>query len=423
MPVLDLNAWIEQWAVSGTAWFVKRLSGNDTLANESHQAGPYIPREFLFEIFPQINTTTAKNPRVEFDLYIDSHVDHKQVKLIYYNSHFFRTPEEIAAKKRGRNEARITNLGGGESALLNPDSTGALTAFVFVLGQQGHAIECHVWVCDNQLEEELLESDIGPVDPGSYVVWHPGGGPTPVGVTAYLTLVPPAKSVSCRLIASAIPAAWLTKFPTGEEIVKKAHELRPDSSLAVDKRLLRRRDCEFEVFKSIEEAFYHPRITAGFTKLDEFLSLAQTILQSRKSRSGKSLEFHVRDIFKEERLNPGTHFTHGPTTEGNKKPDFIFPSIAAYKDPKFPASNLRMLATKTTLKDRWRQILNEADRVPTKHLLTLQEGVSENQFNEMCAERVKLVVPAALHESYPKPIRPHLMTLESFIAEVRLLTA
>ena len=58
----------------------------------------------------------------------------------------------------------------------------------------------------------------------------------------------------------------------------------------------------------------------------------------------------------------------------------------------------------------------------TKHLLTLQEGVSENQFREMCEENVKLVVPNKLHEHFPDSVKPHLITLESFIAEVRLLT-
>jgi hypothetical protein len=80
-----------------------------------------------------------------------------------------------------------------------------------------------------------------------------------------------------------------------------------------------------------------------------------------------------------------------------------------------------MLASKTTAKDRWRQILNEADRVATKHLLTLQEGVSKAQFAEMTAANVRLVVPAKLIQKYPKAIQSELMTLESFIYEVRSL--
>ncbi len=39
-----------------------------------------------------------------------------------------------------------------------------------------------------------------------------------------------------------------------------------------------------------------------------------------------------------------------------------FPFRRAYHDTEFPVENLRMLAVKTTCKDRWRQILNEADK-------------------------------------------------------------
>jgi hypothetical protein len=80
-----------------------------------------------------------------------------------------------------------------------------------------------------------------------------------------------------------------------------------------------------------------------------------------------------------------------------------------------------MLAVKTTCRDRWRQILNEADRIPRKHLLTLQEGISEGQFREMTAAGVQLVVPTPLIAVYPRSIQPHLQSIESFIADVRLL--
>jgi len=80
---------------------------------------------------------------------------------------------------------------------------------------------------------------------------------------------------------------------------------------------------------------------------------------------------------------------------------------------------MRLLAVKTTMKDRWRQVLNEAERIPVKHLLTLQEGVSLTQFREMTETGVKLVVPKPIIESYHENIRPHLMTLDAFIGEVR----
>ena len=185
--------------------------------------------------------------------------------------------------------------------------------------------------------------------------------------------------------------------------------------------MLKRREYEFEVFRSVEEATFLPGIQNGFETVDKFLGLANSILQSRKSRSGKSLEYHVVEIFREDGLIENTHFSYEPTIENSKRPDFIFPTVDAYNNGEFPDCKLRMLAAKTTCKDRWRQILNEANRIPNKHLLTLQEGVSENQFNEMTDAKVTLVVPSGLQKSYPEKIRTHLVSLEEFIADVRLL--
>jgi hypothetical protein len=78
-----------------------------------------------------------------------------------------------------------------------------------------------------------------------------------------------------------------------------------------------------------------------------------------------------------------------------------------------------MLATKTTCKDRWRQVLNEAARIGEKHLLTLQEGVSEPQFREMTQEGIRLVVPSGLHAKYPESVQPKIVSLEQFVAEVQ----
>jgi len=54
-------------------------------------------------------------------------------------------------------------------------------------------------------------------------------------------------------------------------------------------------------------------------------------------------------------------------------------------------------------------------------VLTLQEGVSEGQFKEMGEAGIILVVPVALHDSYPAAVRPHLVAFESFIGDIRLL--
>jgi len=405
MPVADLADWMDEYDRPGFVWYVKRLAANDTLATNSNQAGPYVPKTFMFGIFPQLNTTDIKNPDVWFDLYIDSHADYRKVRAVYYN-----------IKPRGegtRDEIHVTNFGGRQSAILNPESTGALTVFSFAVDANGHAIDCHVWVCDHETQEDLIEERIGPIEPGEKTIWTPVEGRT-------MDLLKPATRADCYLRPAEIPPAWLQKFPTGEEIIRKAVEFRTSTGMNPDARLMRRRHCEFEIFQSVEEALFLPRILDGFTNINGFLGLAQTILQSRKSRSGNSLELHAKEIFIEEGLRSLQDFHHKPITGDGKRPDFLFPSQAAYDDPAFPSGKLRMLAAKTTCKDRWRQITHEADRIATKHLLTLQEGVSEGQFNEMVGAGVQLVVPTALHDAYPKEVRPHLMSFESFIADVRL---
>lgn len=409
MPVGDLVEWLDEYGGPDFVWYVKRLSANDTLANEAHQAGPYIPREVLFGFLPTLNQPSVKNPDVWFDLYVDSHPDHQQVRAVWYNNKLHGNP------KGGRNETRLTNFGGQASALLDPESTGALTIFAFRKVEAPEVPDCHVWVCRHETEEDLVEDRVGPVEPGKWLLWPPAQG----GLLGLLQ-APPVRA-SCWLDDAEIPAAWRAKFPSGVDIISKAVELRADAGLDPDKRLMRRRECEFEIFRSVEQAIELPFIQAGFATVDDFIARAQTILQRRKARSGRSLELHTRAIFMEERLVEGTHFAHQPESEPGKRPDFLFPSVAAYHDASFPADRLRMLAVKTTCKDRWRQILNEADRIPAKHLLTLQEGVSEPQFREMTNAGVQLVVPAGIADTFPKDVRPHLQTLESFIGDVRLL--
>jgi hypothetical protein len=404
MPVMSLPDWITEFSKPDHIWYLKRLSANDTLANGSHQAGPYFPKDLLFRTLAGLHNREAENPRVQLDAFVDSGTEARTVTAIWYNKRLFGGT---------RDETRVTGWGGSASELLDPDSTGALAAFVFENGAlETGATALHVWVCTGY-QDEVLEEVVGPVDPGKAITWRPG--------EAINLFNSGAASSSCALKPSEMPVTWLEAFPNAAAIVQRAVDLRPLQSQTPDDRLVRRRQCEFEIFKSVEEAIEGPKVAAGFKSLDEFLVLAQTILQRRKSRSGRSLELHAREIFLEEGLQEGAHFSHGAISEGDKKPDFLFPSVAAYRDLAFPAEHLRMLAAKTTARDRWRQVLNEADRISVKHLLTLQEGVSENQFAEMEAARVQLVIPAGLISSFPESVKPKLMTLDQFIYDVRLL--
>ena len=117
----------------------------------------------------------------------------------------------------------------------------------------------------------------------------------------------------------------------------------------------------------------------------------------------------------------GRIVTAQAVTEGNKKPDFIFPSQTAYHDSGFSIDYLVSLAAKTTCKDRWRQVLNEADRLrdKSKYLCTLQQGISGAQMDEMQAENVVLIVPKPYIKAYPADRQERIWTLSRFVQYVK----
>ena len=78
-----------------------------------------------------------------------------------------------------------------------------------------------------------------------------------------------------------------------------------------------------------------------------------------------------------------------------------------------------MLGAKSTCKDRWRQVLAEAAKIPRKHLLTLEPGVSEPQTTQMENSNLQLVVPHSIQESYTDVQRAWLWNLEDFIRDVK----
>lgn len=401
MALGDLSDWLSAQRQPGSIWYLKRLSGNDTLATGSHQAGPYVPKDILFDVCPELNQPGVLNPDVTFDVSVDSHCTRRAVRAVWYNNQLFG---------KTRNEARITNWGGVSSPLLDPENTGALAVFVF---QRADEPKVRVWLCRSVAEEDLVEESVAPVEPGRPLIFRPDQQGT-----LFPTAQIQGEASTCRFTADTVPPTWLRAFPSGQEILAKVLELRPLPGMSPDARLMKRRFCEFDMFQSLEELIEGPTIANGFPGVADFLTHAQRILQRRKARSGKSLELQARAIFLEENLVENSMFSHQPESEAGKRPDFLFPSESAYKNPAFPPDGLRLLAVKTTCKDRWRQVLNEADRIPVKHLLTLQEGISVGQFAEMTAAQVRLVVPEPLMPSFPESIRPHLLTLKGFIAQV-----
>lgn len=114
--------------------------------------------------------------------------------------------------------------------------------------------------------------------------------------------------------------------------------IRLNSGLIIsnpDQLLLSWTEEEYRLFRALEQARYGNKIKVGFKSVDDFITLANQVLNRRKSRAGKSLENHLAAIFDGNNIR----YTAQGTTEGKKKPDFIFPSAEDYHNMEFSVEN------------------------------------------------------------------------------------
>ncbi len=189
-----------------------------------------------------------------------------------------------------------------------------------------------------------------------------------------------------------------------------------DARDAPDAAIVAWMDREEQLFRRLERRIVEARLRSGFmagetADIDGFLSFSLSVQNRRKSRAGLALENHLEALFKAHQLR----FDRDKETENRNKPDFLFPGQVEYRNAAFPTERLTMLGAKSTLKDRWRQVLSEAARIRTKHILTLEPGVSTNQTDEMKAKRLQLVVPAGVQKTYTEAQRSWLMDVKDFV--------
>lgn len=205
-------------------------------------------------------------------------------------------------------------------------------------------------------------------------------------------------------------------FPTTKEMALFARSQVEVDLDRPDETLVRWLNREEELFRALESVVILERLATGFRTVDEFIQYSLSVQNRRKSRMGFALQNHLSEVF----AMQGLRFTAQARTEGNNRPDFVFPGQDEYHDSAFDASLLVMLGVKSTSKDRWRQVLTEADRIPEKHLCTLEAGISVKQTAEMQRQKLTLVIPESLHETYTTDQRRALQNVEAFIEFARL---
>jgi hypothetical protein len=207
------------------------------------------------------------------------------------------------------------------------------------------------------------------------------------------------------------------KFPTTAAMSRLARNSLPEVDCLTDPDLALTMwlEREEQLFRRLERGIVAARLQVGFgadgADVDGFLAFSLSIQNRRKSRMGLALENHLDAIFSAFRLR----YERGALTESKARPDFLFPGAAEYRDAAFPSEKLLMLGAKSTCKDRWRQVLAEADRISSKHLLTLEPSISEVQTSEMRSKNLNLVLPRPIHRTYSASQQSWLLTLSDFI--------
>lgn len=373
--------------LSGKDSYCKFLTANDSGETGGHQSGVLISKTAQRMLF------TEKEIK-------ENHICKKAGKILWQDD-FER--ECTFTWYESKNELRITGFGRG-FPFLCPEYTGAL--FVFIKEESGF-YKGFVFNTDDDIQDFLNSFGLTPAETNRPIV------------------IDSVKLANKEKVAMNLYIDRLmVDFPSSIEMSNAAQsivfDIYTNDHLSIknpDSALLRWTETEYRLFREIEHSRYGDTISKGFNSVDDFIALANQVLNRRKSRAGKSLEHHLSTIFDDNKII----YKAQAITEGNKKPDFLFPSEEAYHDMNFSVDKLCTLAAKTTCKDRWRQILNEADRLrdKNKYLCTMQQGISSAQMDEMQAEKVVLVVPKPFISSYPKDKQDRIWTISKFVDYVK----
>lgn len=381
-----LNSAIQSVQKSKAAW-CRFITGNDTGTTGSHQAGFYIPKcasELLFDKPGVKGENKEKFVQIKWqdDFTTDS-------RMIYYG-------------KATRNEYRVTRFG-RNFPFLQDDNVGDLLILA-KFTEEDYA--GYVLSSDEDIDEFFATFNLAPGETNQLI--------------DVAGIVKPDVKIA-KLLQEF--ASRFNSFPDTRQMALGARDcfneaFRVDIDALKshpDDILLRWVDTEYDLFKCMEEKVYADVISKPFQSLDDFVKMANEVLNRRKSRAGKSLEHHLACIFSHNELV----FEEQAITEDNKKPDFLFPNAECYHNLLFPADDLVVLGAKTTCKDRWRQVLTEADRVDVKYLFTLQQGISKNQLREMHDSHLTLVVPHQYISSFPQDYQSEISDLSGFIRMVK----
>lgn len=128
-------------------------------------------------------------------------------------------------------------------------------------------------------------------------------------------------------------------------------------------------------------------------KYPEIDSILLSASQQRKTRAGRSFEHHIAAS-----LTDGNVRFQEQAVTGGRRPDFVMPDLATLRSRRRDRSDALVLAAKTTLRERWKQVSSEQLNCDV-YLATVDDRVSAAAIREMAELGIQLVVPEMLKSS------------------------
>lgn len=387
MPSLYAEKAISEALSAGKA-IIKFISRNDVGDTGGHQCGFYLPKN-AWQLY------TQQAPK--------KGINHKGPVNIRWQDG--RITESVITwyGKETRSEYRLTRFG-KDFPFLTSDNVGSLLVLI-----PFNYTDFSAYVLDYDDDIESIQSVLGIQVFTTWGIYQRGELPS----------IETEDECLNRHFRDFV--SKMTDFPKTEVMSESARNAfascsHSKISKSADLMFMKWMQSEYELFRMLERKIYQEHVIRLFKDIDEFLKVASSIMNRRKARAGRSLENHFEFLLKKE------HIPFDRQAKVDGVPDILIPSAQAYRDSSYPDNKLILVGLKTTCKDRWRQVLNEAKRIERRFILTLQPGISSNQLMEMKSSNICLIVPEALQKEYPPDTGIRILSIADFLKEARNLS-
>lgn len=128
-------------------------------------------------------------------------------------------------------------------------------------------------------------------------------------------------------------------------------------------------------------------ITSLINRFEVFYNICRSAKQARASRAGGSFETHMLSLLTAGGIPHSSQYVFD-----GSKPDFILPSGDVYLSAEKRSDLCIILTLKTTLRERWRQVISESTGCPI-FLATLDESIPSSTLGKLQEKGITLIVP------------------------------